>query len=308
MGRFRGGLLTAGIVAVVGAAGCGGGNDGGGADTVAKAPAATQPAATTPATPAPAGAVVPASDPVAKAAAAAAKQTGAVDVKMTGTIATGSTKAQLNGTGTVDRRSGRGEFTLTPGGTKLSIHEVMDGRSVYITSRLFKHRLPGKRSWMRIDLKKAAKFAGFDPSALGTNGPSQDPTQVLAYLHGAGASKKLGTATIGGEQTTHYSVEVDLAKAKSRATSQAGKAAIDQLVKTLGGKTTIPAEVWIDGQGHIVRERVKYDATIKGAQSGMDFTTTFRDAAGPVKVKTPPASDTVDGLDLIAKSGATTAG
>jgi hypothetical protein len=312
MGRFRYGFLSVGIAGLtaLGAAGCGGGDDGGsGTSTAAaQAPAATAPAATTPAatTPAPTSGAVPASDAVAQAADVAAKATGGVAITLTGTVTAATGPAPLIGKGTVDRRSGRGMFDIRTGasGSALTIREVMDGRSVYLTNKLFTNRLPGKKSWMKIDLRKAAKTSGFDLSALGTNGPSQDPTLVLSYLHGAGPAKALGTATIHGTKTTHYSADVDLTKAEAAAGTKAGKAAIAQLITTLGDpKAKIPVEVWLDAQHRVVRERVHYTATLNKAPTKLDFTTTFRDVDTPVKVDVPPASDTVDGLALMTKGG-----
>jgi hypothetical protein len=324
MGRKRHGFLAVGIAGLtaLGAAGCGGGDDGGSGTSsaaaqapAARARAATTPATTTPApaatTPAPAssGATVPASDPLAKAAAVAAKATGGVAITLTGTVTADKGPAPLTGKGTVDRRSGKGHFDIRTGaaGSALTIREVMDGRSVYLTNKLFTNRLPGKRSWMKIDLRKAAKTSGFDLSALGTNGPSQDPTLVLSYLHGAGPAKELGTATINGTKTTHYSAAVDLDKAKAAASSSAGKAAIAQLISTLGDPTAkVPVEVWLDAQHRVVRERVHYTATVNKVSTKLDFTTTFRDTGKPVKVDVPPAADTVDGLKLITQGASGT--
>jgi hypothetical protein len=312
MGRLRNGLMTMGAVGVaaVGVAGCGSGDDDGGGPDTASTPAAAAPApaATTPApaAEAPAGAAVPASDPVAKAAAVAARQTGGVQIEMRGLVAAGQIKQRLTGSGTIDSQKGRGMFTLATkiNGHSIPIREVMDGRSIYLTSKLFANRLPGKKSWMKINLAEAAKTEGFDLSALGTNGPSQDPAQILAYLRGAGASKKVGTEQVAGVPTTHYKVMVDLKKARANSDSAAAKAAVDQLLKTLGGRTTIPIEVWVDAQDRVRRQRVSYTADIRKTQTDLDFTTDFVKFGVPVKVAQPPTSDTVDGLALLKKSGA----
>ena len=321
MGRLSNGFLAAGLAGVtaVGAAGCAG-DDGGGAGTTAaaQAPAATQPATTTPAattpapaattaTPASAGTRVPASDPVAKAAAASARLDGGITVQLRGTVSSAGTHSPLTGKGTVDRHSGRGMFELTTSvqGQDVPIREVMDGRSLYISSALLAGQLPGKRSWMKIDLSKASKVAGVDLTAFGTNGPSQDPAQVLDYLGGAGPAKKVGTATVRGVPTTRYKVTVDLAKAKAKATSGTAKGSIAQLAKTLGSsKATFPADVWLDAQHRVLRERVRYSATIGGVKSDLDFTTDFTAFGAKVKVDTPAASDTVDGLALLQKAAA----
>jgi hypothetical protein len=324
MGRLSNGFLAAGLAGVtaVGAAGCGGSDGGGDAGTTAaaQAPAATQPATTTPAAttpapaattpapaPAPAGTRVPASDPVAKAAGVSARLDGGVTVRLRGTVSANGANSSLTGKGTVDRRSGRGMFDLTTAvqGQNVPIREVMDGRSLYISSAIFAGQLPGKRSWMKIDLRKASKAEGLDLSAFGTNGPSQDPFQVLDYLGGAGPAKRVGTATVRGVATTHYKVTVDLAKAKAKAPSRAAKGSISQLAKALGSsKATLPVEVWLDAQHRVLRERVRYSATIGGRKSGLDFTTDFTAFGAKVKVDTPAASDTVDGLALLQKAAA----
>jgi hypothetical protein len=105
-------------------------------------------------------------------------------------------------------------------------------------------------------------------------------------------------------QTVHYTADVDVAKARAATTSKAGKEAIKQLAKALGSAKSIPIDVWIDGQHRVLRERVRYTATVGTTQSGFDVTTDFVDFDAPVKVDPPPASDTVDGLALIKKSGA----
>jgi hypothetical protein len=308
MGRLRNGLMTMGAVGVaaVGAAGCGSGDDDGGGQDTASTPAAAAATTPAPAAEAPAGAAVPASDPVAKAAAVAAKQTGGVEIKMRGLVSAGQLKQQLTGSGTIDSQKGRGMFTLATkiNGHSVPIREVMDGHSIYLTSKLFTNRLPGKKSWMKINLAEAAKTKGFDLSALGTNGPSQDPAQVLAYLKGAGAAEKVGTEEVAGVPTTHYKVVVDLKKARANSDSAAAKTAVDQLLKTLGTETTIPVEVWVDAQNRVRRQRVSYTADIRKTQTDLDFTTDFLKFGVPVKVDKPPTSDTVDGLALLKKTGA----
>jgi hypothetical protein len=307
----RGPLLGAAIVAAAAAiAGCGGSNNDDAAPAAAStptpAPAVTTPApAATTTTKAPAPAPAPASDddPVVRAAAALARQKGGLAVSMRGSIKTSSLDSALSGSGRIDRRSHRGTFKTITGiqNTKVAINTVMDGHSVYVNSDAFNGRLPGGRSWMRIDLAKAARQKGFDLAALGTNGPSQDPSQVLDYLRGAGRATKVGSATVRGAKTTHYRTTVDLRRAKAKSTTSASKLAIAQLLDSLAGKTTMPVDVWIDGRGRIVRERVRYTADLQGSPNAMDFTTDFTGFGVPVKVDPPARKDTVDGLALLAK-------
>lgn len=312
MGRVRTRrALTVGVAVIAAAvAGCGGDDDKAADKPAAQAqpPAATAtaPAPSEDAAPAESVPAAPASSPIARAAAVARGLKGGVAVSMRGTIEVKGTETTVTGKGKVDRGSRRGTFTSTTGisNQKVVVRQIMDGKAVYLTSDLFKGRLPGGKSWMKIDLAEAAKTANFDLSAFGTNGPSQDPSQVLDYLAGAGEAKKAGTDTVRGVKTTRYRATVDLERAKARAKSTSAKAAIDQLLGTLDGAKTIPVDVWIDAKHRVLRERVRYTAQVKGTANAMDFTTDFTNFDVAVDADPPAGSDTVDGLELLRKAQA----
>jgi hypothetical protein len=283
-------------------AGCGGSKD----DDAA--PAAKQ-ATTTPApaeSQAPAVGTPAADDAIVRAASVLAAQKGGLAVTMRGKINANGQLTNIKGKGKVNRSEGRGAFTVTTnvGAADLVIRELIDDDQLYMTSKVFKGQLPGKRSWMRIDLDKM-KAQGVDQAAFGTNGPSQDPSQVLDYLHGAGPAKRVGTERIRGTETTRYSAEVDLQRALKASKGKAAQRSIQALIDIVGKQTTVPIEVWLDGDHRVLRERVKYTATLKGVPNAMDFTTDFSNFGTSVSVDTPPSSDTVDGLKLLggAKSG-----
>jgi hypothetical protein len=318
MGRVRTRrALTVGA-AVLAAAATGCGSDDKAADkpaAQASPPAATattpSPAPATPADAAPdtsktdAAKLVPVSgNPIARAAAVARAHKGGIAVTMRGTIQAKGVETTVTGKGSIDRTANRGSFTSTTGihGQKIVVRQVMDGHSVYLTSDAFKGRLPGGKSWMKIDLAKAAKTKNFDLSAFGTNGPSQDPSQVLDYLAGAGKVRSAGTETIHGVKATRYRLTADLKRAKARSTSKAAKTGIDQLLGTLDGTTKVPVDVWIDAEHRVLRERVRYTADINGEQNQMDFTTDFTGFGVDVTAAPPAGKDTVDGLDLLRKA------
>jgi hypothetical protein len=234
----------------------------------------------------------------------ASAQKGGIALSMTGKIKAGVQNLTVRGKGKVDRGKGRGAFTVisNAGAADLAVREVLDDGQLYMTSKLFKRQLPGKRSWVRIDIDKARDVPGFDPAALGTNGPSYDPAQGLDYLHGAGPAKRLGTATIRGTETTHYRADVDLKRALKRTKNDASRASIEALLPLLGSKTTIPVEVWLDDQHRVLRERVRYQAELRGVENSMDFTTDYTAFGVSVAPAAPKASDTVDGLKLLTQN------
>jgi hypothetical protein len=319
MGRVhtRRALTVGAAVLAAATAGCGGDDDKAAEQSVAQAPAATAttpaPSDTAPGDTAPGDTSAPAEPanlttvsgtPIARAAAVAANHEGGIAVAMRGTIQAKGVETTVTGKGSIDRRSQRGSFDTTTAihGAKIAVRQVMDGDAVYLTSDAFKGRLPGGKSWMKIDLAEAAKTENFDLSAFGTNGPSQDPSQVLDYLAGAGKVQKAGTEKVRGTKATRYRVTVDLKRAKSRSTSKSAKAAIQQLLTTLDGTTKVPVDVWLDAKHRVLRERVKYTADINGEPNAMDFTTDFTGFGVSIEADPPSGQDTVDGLALLRKA------
>jgi hypothetical protein len=292
--------ILAAALAALAVAGCGS-DEKGDATTpaAAQAPAAT--AATAPAATTPAAAAPAATDPVAQAAATTDRQDGAVAFAMKGVVTTKGQPVPLSARGTIDRKSQRGAFTTktTFGAKAFTVQQVVDKQLLYFRSSLFAGKLPGGKSWMKVDLAEAAKTPGLDLDALGASGPSQDPVSGLDYLQGAGAAKKLGAAKVGGVATTRYRVQVDLKRAVKRSAKPAAKRAIDRLIATLGGPTTLPVDVWVDGEHLVRRQRVDYTATVAGQTSQFDITTDY--TAYGAKITTQPPADgaTFNGLDSL---------
>jgi hypothetical protein len=268
----------------------------------APAPAATTPAATTPevaSTPAADG-----QDPVARAVAATDRQDGGVAVVLAGAVTSDGQTVPLAGAGTIDRKADRGSFKLKTsfGAQPFTIEEITDKHLLYIRSEVFAGKLPGGRSWMKVDLDAAAKERGIDLSALGTSGPAQSPTQGLDYLRGAGKAKKLGTEKVGDVATTHYRVTVNLDRAAKRSTQASAKRAIDALAASLGTRTSIPVDVWVDGKNLIRRQSVDYVAMIQGGKSTFRLTTDYTDYGAEVKISPPADSDTIDGVQVLKQA------
>jgi hypothetical protein len=307
-------IAAAGLAALA-VAGCGADKqDDATTQAAAQAPAATTPptttpAATTPTQPAPA-ATTPAtapsrpSKPVALAVATTNRQTGALAFAMKGTVTTAGQPVPLSVRGTFDRKRQRGAFTSKSklGTQSFTVQQILENQQLYLRSPVFAGKLPGGKSWMKVDLAEAAKTPGLNLDALGVSGPAQDPAQGLDYLQGAGAAKKLGTAKVDGVTTTHYRVQVDLKRAAKRNGKASAKRSIDRLIETLGGPTTIPVEVWVDGDHLIRRQRVDYRATVGGKLSQFDVTTDYTGFGKTVKADPPADGDTFDGLVALKRA------
>src|SRR3569833_4353417 len=97
---------------------------------------------------------------------------------------------------------------------------------------------------MAIDYAKVSMYAGVSLA----NVASQSPADALKQLEASGHAKKVGEETLNGVRTTRYVATIDAAKA----------------AKVSGAlHTTVrydPVDVWVDGDGHVVKEHVAYTA------------------------------------------------
>ena len=145
-------------------------------------------------------------DPVAQAADTTAKA-GSEHVEFLGVSTVQGQKIRMTGSGDFrnDPQLGRMTLRFTGGTTTGEITEVMKGWRIYMTSPLFARQLPQGKTWMSLDLQKAGKAAGIDFSSLS----AQTPGQTLEQLKASGDVTKVGTETLDGVETTHYTATLD---------------------------------------------------------------------------------------------------
>jgi hypothetical protein len=210
--------------------------------------------------------------------------------------------------GRFDTKRQRGEMTLSVdtsslagGGEAVQQRMIFDGLTFYLSSPMFEQILPGGKRWLKIDLAAAGKQAGVDVGALMGQGASQDPTQVLTYLKAAsGDITRVGTETVRGVATTHYTATIDFRKVPDSAPADqraAVRRSIEQLIK-LAGSSRAPIEVWIDEDG-LARRVVTTTTTGTAAQRiKLRQRIELYDFGTKVDVKIPPAGAVVDFGDL----------
>jgi hypothetical protein len=233
-------------------------------------------------------------DPVAQASEATSAQKGGMAVTMKGTVTVANDDVAIDGSGVVDRGGKAGTLSIntTVGGQDIKIDEIIVGKVIYIGGDLFAKQLPGGKKWAKLDVGKEASKQGIDLDALG-GGASQDPAGTLDYLKGAGPSRKVGTATVNGTETTQYHVDVDLAKAAAKNTDPDAKASVDKLLKLVGSKT-IPIDVWVDAKHLVRREKLAYTQTTQGQKLSMNLTMDFTKFGVDVHADPPPADQVAD--------------
>jgi hypothetical protein len=149
--------------------------------------------------------------------------------------------------------------------------------------------LPSGKTWLKIDLQKLGKQQGVNFSQLLQTTGAQDPTQTLQLLQSVGDVKKVGTEQVDGVDTTEYSGTVDLKKF-----SEKYGAGFGRLYKQLG-TSTVPVQVWIDGDGLVRKLHETLSGTIAGAgRLDLDMTVTLSDFGAAVNVTPPPADQVAD--------------
>ena len=168
---------------------------------------------------------------------------------------------------------------------------------LYVNSPLLSTLIPGGKSWARVDLEQAGKAAGVDVNQMLAQAAAQNPANVLDLLRSAGSVQAVGPAAADG--VTHYSATIDVAKAAGLVGGPAPDA-VQHLIAQ-GGPSTIPVDVWVDGNG-LVR-KLTVDQTVgTGAEAATVHLNLGLSGYGTtaVHVTAPPSADTLDATGLIS--------
>jgi hypothetical protein len=198
----------------------------------------------------------------------------------------------MRGTGAMDFDHNRGILRMRVAGGTVpqmtgELTQIIDGNVIYTRWPA----LTGDDHWLKMDLDAVAGQTG----SPGLNSQS-DPSLMLEWLRGASASiTRVGEEDVRGTATTHYRAAVDLRQIADTAPAdqrEALRASIDQLVAQTGA-STMPMEVWIDGDGVARRVAVKFEFSQSSAAS-MEMRMEFYDFGSDVRVTPPPPRQTVD--------------
>jgi hypothetical protein len=241
-------------------------------------------------------------DPVASAATRTATSQSA-RVAFTATMnVDGVGGMAFSGSGVFDGRSRSGALNMRfdlpadaraqLGGVEPTMQMIVDGRSglvMYMRSPLFA-RVAGDR-WIKVDMAKLAKKQGVDLNAL-MNANQADPSQTLDMLKASADAHPIGYDRVRGVFTTHYELNVDLARLAKQNTSL--RKMVDT-VREVTGTTSYPAEAWIDDAGRV--RRMKIDMSFNSPAGGaftMSMTEDLYAFGTKVDVRPPNASQVLD--------------
>jgi hypothetical protein len=190
-------------------------------------------------------------------------------------------------------------MTMTIGGADVlqgeSIEMIVDGRYLYTKAPAV---LGGGSGWTRMDMTDVVGFRGAHQFG-------QDPSQYLAFLHGAGGDvEEVGTEDIDGVTTTHYEAEVTFdailehASESGEASEEELEALRSQLEPMEDAAESIPTEVWVDEDGLPRRIKLSMSFETAGESMEMDMTMDLFDYGLDVDVEPPSRYE-----DLTAPAG-----
>jgi hypothetical protein len=230
-------------------------------------------------------------DPVAQAATTTGHAPG---YRLSMTIdATGST-GTVHGTasGVVDTVNHTAALTQheSVAGQSISIAQRLSGTTMYMRppNQQALQRLTGGKPWIKLDFSRA--LGAFGLGGLTTQ--SSDPAQFVDYLRAVGAkTKRVGTATVDGVQTTHYHAVIDLDNYPKlfpparRAAAAKGVATLESAI----GTHTMPMDVWIDSHSLLRRMSFSMGECVQSQRMTMAMTMNLSDY-GPQSVPAPPSS------------------
>ena len=205
-----------------------------------------------------------------KAAAEKTAKAGTLTLALNVAGASASSKIAVAGTGGFDMANRAGELHLrfVASGVSGTMSVVLSGTDLYVSSPLLSIALPAGKTWIKVDLTKAAKAGGLDLSKI----LSQDPAQALDALENASSVTEAGTVQIGGATWTHYHATV-----------------VKSSTSTVGGTY----DVWVGDDGYIHRVRTAVAGTAGSTTGAVRATSTLSGFGEPVTVTVPPASQTV---------------
>jgi hypothetical protein len=255
-------------------------------------------------------------DPIARAAEVTSQQAGA-RVKLTMQFSSPALPSgySITATGYFDERDRSGEMSMDlsgipgasalPGGGVSTVKMIFQYPVIYMDMPFLAGKLPEGKTWMKLDLAKAAQAAGVDLSQLSSL-EQDNPTQFLEYLRASsGGVLKEGTEVIDGVPTTHYFATLQLSSVLSRLPSS-DQAAAKAALEKLGSAGAIPVDVWVDAQGRVRRMQLTAAAPAAaaggaaGAATGGSGTVTIDFTSyGPVPpVVAPPAGEVFDATSM----------
>lgn len=215
-----------------------------------------------------------------RAATSATEKAGSASFRLTLTADDGSTPTTVEVRGKADLDGSSADLSATipgDGGPTTVRQRVVDG-VVYLKVE-GSDLLPA--TWVKLDPAQLPEGAGQELGGVLGGADSGTVTAPLDALREVADVEELGTQEIDGIATTHYRATLDpakLAAAFGPLTSLGAGASL--------GTGTMPVNLWVDGEGRVVRVTQTLD--LKAADAGtITWTLDLREFGEPLELTAP---------------------
>lgn len=216
-----------------------------------------------------------------------------VTMQLSATTSVGGLRTTMSGAGVQKGMSARVSIRTQAQGAVVRVDAIVlrehGSYVVYMRSPVLTSKLPRGKSWVRIDLSKAASSGlAVDFSSLVSSSETFAPLEK-----GLVSTTREGRQVVVGLPTTHYRALVDVQRA-ARAVPAYGAqvAALERATGIHFGRQTY--HVWIAGDGRLRRLRFSMPTAAAGLRGTTVQTMTFRAFDTPVTITAPPRSLVVD--------------
>jgi LppX_LprAFG lipoprotein len=239
-------------------------------------------------------------DPVADAATKT-ENGGGAKLALTASVTTPAGETySLSATGVLDKQQGDVTVSLPESNSQAELRYLEENGDLvlYVNSPALSSRLPGDKPWIRLDLQQLGQKLGVDVGKL-LGGANQNPGQILDLLQSTGSVKQVGTESIDGTSTTHYTATVELDQLAGKLGGSVGQVAYDELVSK-GAPSTIPVDVWVGADGFVRRATLDDSLTVSGQTASLKFQLDVSDYGTPVNVTAPPSDQVFDVSGLLS--------
>lgn len=196
---------------------------------------------------------------------------------------------KMTANGAFDYAHNRGSLKMyvNLGGTSaaVSLQEVFSNGQVYVQVPAAERSALGGKTWVAVAINSSTTGA-----AIG-----QSPTSALALLQAnATGVKKVGSVTINGVSTTEYEGTVNPNKSMANL-APAVRQTLQQTLHEFSGLTSLPIQVWIDGQNRVrrMKETITLNPNAGSVIAGvgslhLSMTVDMSNYGVPVSVTIPP--------------------
>lgn len=226
--------------------------------------------------------------------------TGTARVRSESRTQVGQQRFDVTGTGTADFRAPAFDTTLDVPllGSARAVGIV---NVIYLQSDRISQELRGNPKWLLLDpvrLQASGSMAGeasnpFVRFARSTG----DPLPQLALVKGARADTRVvGPDSVDGQPATHYTTELEVALARRYTADPKVLADLDRYTQTVHADS-LPAEVWVDPQGRLVRLELVFSTIFR--EPGTDSTLSFSALGEPIGPIAAPPGDQVTPLEAV---------